>query len=398
MRLLYTVLIHISGWFIRAAALFDTKLSRWVAGRRHFPVFPEHDQAAPVCWIHCASAGEFEQAIPIIDTLRQREPKWRFYVSFFSPSGMEQYEKSGLADFFFLLPLDTPKKMNRLIQSIQPAAAIFIRREIWYNLLLTLRNKHIPAFLVNAPSSENDGLIYRIYLQKTMPLFTRIFDTATYGNTKTDRVLSLPKTPFHDEILSDFCRDSNVLILGSSWETEEAHTAAFFRQYTAQFPHLKIIIAPHEYDDTKAVQLEKMFSEKDGITSSVTTYTSYRKSSNKRVLMLDKKGLLKYAYRYGQLAIIGGGFGKGVHNIAEASVYGLPCWFGPHHAKFEECGSLIAEGLAFSYDDYTQLESQLKNMLSDSNRLHKIREKLQQHYAEQSRCADKISDEIRKAL
>ncbi|HQD12415.1 MAG TPA: glycosyltransferase N-terminal domain-containing protein, partial [Chitinophagales bacterium] len=84
MRLLYTVLIHISGWFIRAAALFDTKLSRWVAGRRHFPVFPEHDQAAPVCWIHCASAGEFEQAIPIIDTLRQRKPKWRFYVSFFS--------------------------------------------------------------------------------------------------------------------------------------------------------------------------------------------------------------------------------------------------------------------------------------------------------------------------
>jgi 3-deoxy-D-manno-octulosonic-acid transferase len=58
-------------------------------------------------------------------------------------------------------------------------------------------------------------------------------------------------------------------------------------------------------------------------------------------LVLDSFGILKYAYRYSRIAYVGGGFGKGIHNILEPVVYQIPVIFGPKHQAFPEAGSLI---------------------------------------------------------
>ena len=36
------------------------------------------------------------------------------------------------------------------------------------------------------------------------------------------------------------------------------------------------------------------------------------------------------------IAAVGGGFGKGIHNILEPACWGLPVLFGPNHLKFRE--------------------------------------------------------------
>jgi 3-deoxy-D-manno-octulosonic-acid transferase len=41
---------------------------------------------------------------------------------------------------------------------------------------------------------------------------------------------------------------------------------------------------------------------------------------------------------------VGGGFGAGIHNVLEAAVYGVPVFFGPNNAKFQEAQSLKACG------------------------------------------------------
>jgi len=66
--------------------------------------------------------------------------------------------------------------------------------------------------------------------------------------------------------------------------------------------------------------------------------------TNYKVLIVNTMGMLSSLYRYSHIAYIGGGFGKGIHNILEAVVYGTPVCFGPNHQKFQEAKDIIALG------------------------------------------------------
>ena len=59
---------------------------------------------------------------------------------------------------------------------------------------------------------------------------------------------------------------------------------------------------------------------------------------------MDCMGLLSSAYRYCDIAYVGGGFGAGIHNLNEAAVYGVPVIFGPNHTRFVEALDLAALG------------------------------------------------------
>lgn len=55
------------------------------------------------------------------------------------------------------------------------------------------------------------------------------------------------------------------------------------------------------------------------------------------------------------MAYIGGGFGKGIHNILEAAVFGIPVLFGPNYHKFNEAKDLLTLGAAASVYNGTTL-------------------------------------------
>ena len=78
------------------------------------------------------------------------------------------------------------------------------------------------------------------------------------------------------------------------------------------------------------------------------------------VLIIDAIGLLSSLYRYGQIAYIGGGFGKGIHNTLEAATFGLPVVFGPRFDRFREAKELIQSGAGHPVHDLASLRSTLK--------------------------------------
>jgi len=41
----------------------------------------------PLIWVHCASYGEYEQGLPIIDSIKLKYPSHQIWLTFFSPSG-----------------------------------------------------------------------------------------------------------------------------------------------------------------------------------------------------------------------------------------------------------------------------------------------------------------------
>ena len=71
-----------------------------------------------------------------------------------------------------------------------------------------------------------------------------------------------------------------------------------------------------------------------------------------RVLIIDNIGMLSSAYKYAHIAAIGGGFGKGIHNILEPACWKIPVIFGPNYKKFREAVELINENGAISFNSF----------------------------------------------
>ena len=82
------------------------------------------------------------------------------------------------------------------------------------------------------------------------------------------------------------------------------------------------------------------------------------------VLIVDCFGKLSSIYRYGNLALIGGGFGVGIHNVPEAAVYGIPTLFGPNNRKFQEAQALLECGGSFEFTDADTFKSLVDGFIS----------------------------------
>ena len=99
MKILYNFLVFITGFVLQFLAFFNKKLSLFVDGRKQtfkkLSVFNKGDQ---IIWLHTASLGEFEQARPIIEQLKNKYPNYKILVTFFSPSGYEIRKNYNLAD------------------------------------------------------------------------------------------------------------------------------------------------------------------------------------------------------------------------------------------------------------------------------------------------------------
>jgi 3-deoxy-D-manno-octulosonic-acid transferase len=59
---------------------------------------------------------------------------------------------------------------------------------------------------------------------------------------------------------------------------------------------------------------------------------------------------------------VGGGFGRGIHNILEPATWGVPVLFGPNHEKFREALNLIYLGGAKSFSNYDEFRSVLEDL------------------------------------
>lgn len=373
------------------ASIFSQKAKNWCLVRRNWEVDLSQKIKPTVnyCWIHCASAGEFEQAIPLINRIKNQESrvKTKIAVSFFSSSGFELYKDSNLADLFFYFPLDTKNNAKKLIEILQPTFVIFIRNEIWFNILSALKNKQIPTFLVNANLQQKRNFFYTLFLKKAYSLFSTIFDTKTCGNTKLVRVIENKNVIFNNEVLKDFCKDSFVIILGSSWLKEEEFIIEFYKKNKSKISNLKIIIAPHENLSINIFKLKQCVGD---------VLSFYSKYKSGKILILDKKGILKYAYRYADIAFIGGGFGNGVHNVTEAAVYGIPTVFGTNYAKFEEVNELVNLQLAFPVNNYTEFEVKLIEFINNSGKRNDIKNKLTAYFSSHATISENIVEEMLK--
>ena len=108
---LYKIFLWLYPWIARCISPFNVKAKQWVKGQNE--VWDEVNRLAPtiqkpILWMHCASYGEFEQALPIIENLKSTYPQYQIWLTFFSPSGYEHRKKDAAVDFITCLLYTSP--------------------------------------------------------------------------------------------------------------------------------------------------------------------------------------------------------------------------------------------------------------------------------------------------
>ena len=383
MRLLYSIGIGIYASGVRCAALFNSQAAKLRDGWRQWQGQLDNNRldGARVAWFHAPSLGEFEQARPVMELFKQQHPDYKICLSFFSPSGYEVRKDYPLADVVIYLPPDTRHNARRLVNAIHPDVACFVKYDIWYNILQMLQRRGTPTYLFSAIFRPKQYLFkpYGRWFARRLQAFSHIFvqntlsaellgsigfDRCTVtGDTRFDRVVAISKQAVHYPAVEQFIGTENVpiIVAGSTWEPDETNLKQFLDHYDRP---VKIVLAPHVVEEQRLASIEQLFGKEHCIRlSAINEHSAIEKQC---VLIIDNIGMLSSLYRYATIAYVGGGFGKGIHNILEAAVYDIPVCFGPNHQKFQEAVDLLQNGGAATYSHHGVLETLMKKWLEDN--------------------------------
>ena len=95
MHFIYNCSIRLLGFVYRIASLFNTKAKLWIKGRENTFSYLEKNisKSEKLVWIHTPSLGEFEQARPLIEAIKNQHSTYKILLTFYSPSGYEVRKK-----------------------------------------------------------------------------------------------------------------------------------------------------------------------------------------------------------------------------------------------------------------------------------------------------------------
>lgn len=377
--IVYGIILRVYRLGIYVASLFNKKARLWIQGRKNLikQIKEEIGTDEKIIWVHCASLGEFEQGRPVIEAIKKNRPSWKILLTFFSPSGYEIRKNYSGADYIFYLPLDTGKNAREFLQAVKPTTAIFVKYEFWYHYLKELKKNNIPAYLVSGIFRKKQwffrwyGAFFRRILRSFNFLFVQnqesarllksigILQCSVAGDTRFDRVYDIAMNAKPNVVIEKFTGRIKVIVAGSTWKQDEELLIKYINDSEKK---VRWIIAPHEIHKENILRIRKE------IEKSSVTYSTLIKNPDIRaeVLIIDNIGILSSIYRHGNIAYVGGGFGKGIHNILEPATFGMPVVFGPNYKKFREACELVEKGGAIPVTNYSDLKRILDKLILET--------------------------------
>ena len=379
------------GFYI--ASRFSLKIREGLAGRRSvFDSIKEQLGSArelnQTAWFHFTSVGEFEQAKPLIEALKDEVC---IVLTYFSPSVHPNVARYLHHDAAIYLPLDTSRNAERLFQIIKPSLLVFSRFDIWPNLVWGAAKRKVPIALiagtlhpkskrlasfarpffrhvhqhisVHCVISEDDAQRFRLICPPSAQI-------EVTGDTRFDSVYQ--RAAHIDGAVELFPGQSTlqrpILIAGSTYSEEERivfETYHRLRERAANnLPHL--ILVPHE---PTTERIDEIQTQLDRVPLSWICLSELRDEADLSeidVIVIDTIGLLAQLYQLGDVAFVGGSFHGSVHNVMEPAAMAKPILFGPTIHNAYEAGILKARGAAQLINNAQEMADVLTSLLSDA--------------------------------
>lgn len=318
-------------------------------------------------WIHCASVGEYEQAIPVIEAIKAQDPTAPILLTVFSPSVWGPLQKRRPSwmtegDAIFALPADLPELVTRWIQALsiesnRPRVKWLglVKYEIWPEWIAQLTLAQVPVHVFGAhvvagalPFRWWAGTHRRAWQSLTsvwvqdeasVQRLAQIQVAAqTLGDPRFDRVLAIAegarRAPELAELRS-WIAGRPCLVAGSTWPAEESALAEWWPG-----PTVALVVAPHEVDRAHIESVASRFEARGAIVQRYSQGAPVAAD----VLLVDSIGWLSRLYAVADVALVGGGFQKGIHNVLEPAAHGVPTVVGPATHRFREAQEMETRG------------------------------------------------------
>jgi 3-deoxy-D-manno-octulosonic-acid transferase len=300
-------------------------------------------------WVQGVSVGEVELAHTFALALRSARPELSLLVTSSTPAGVGLLERrfrdlvppARLQPF----PLDLPVSVRRLLDSAAPRLLVLMETELWPVLLRAARRRSLPVLVASGRLSERSVRrlraarpIFRGSLGALSAVAARSEEDAARfaavgvpgervhvaGDMKFDR--PLPPEPAFAATFRGLAAGRPVLVAGSIAE-EELDLALSLPRALSRGPSGApfLLLAPRRaesWDD----------AERRAAAAGLRVARRSRPApaGPADVFLLDTLGELASAYRLGDVALLGGTFGRrGGHNVLEPLQAGLPVVLGP---------------------------------------------------------------------
>ena len=318
-------------------------------------------------WFHCASVGEYEQARPVMKAWRSSHPEDALLLSFYSASGWDAFTRRKpewwtADDHVTAMPLDVRASMRSFVQAAGGAerlrGLLFAKYDVWPMLVAFLTQARVPVGLFAGhvlpgrwPFRWGGGyqrqawkVMRRVWVQTEASLSTLSaygVNVEVAGDPRFDRVLNAVGQHQPDQALQTWVNDRPCLVVGSAWQPEwDAACEAWQEGQCA-------IIVPHEWT---AESIAAEASRWEAMGARPVVWSAHRSEDARAelpegdVLIVDTMGELLDAYALADVVVVGGGFGKGVHNTLEPAAHGKRILVGLNVERYAEVAALRATG------------------------------------------------------
>ncbi len=348
----------------------------------------------PLVWVHAVSLGEAVAAVPLVKALHERHPDYRYIVTTVTDTGREAVEQrlAGVAEHRYA-PMDFSWAVTGTVDRLRPVVYLFVETELWPNLLWTMRDRGIPAILVNGRLSSRSfrrqdivGIrtLYRSVLRSiTLCLMQSDRDRErivalgadpeavhTTGNIKFDQPLPVMEGEVSLRRSFGLDEEEQLILAGSTHSGEEELLVSAYGRIVHEHPSAVLMLAPRHIE--RVDQVDAMIRN--------AGFAVQRKSrigeriAGPRVIILDTRGELARAYRESVVAFVGGTLVPvGGHNLLEPAVWGRPVLFGPYTDHCAEMAALLDEaGGGRRVMGIEDLVRSCTEWLSDQNACHTV--------------------------
>lgn len=416
---IYNVLgVPVMWMAFRILALFNSKIREGLGGRRD--LFSELSKSLSLSGggktvvIHSSSLGEYQQSLPLADELLKKG--YLVVHSFFSPSGYRNCKISGARQIKTYLPFDSYSGASGFLDILKPEMMIFMRYDLWYNIVYISRKRNVRLVVANARFDEKDRtwtLPVVSSFKKTMyrmlddvfvidefdeKCYKKILDgygprVVKAGDSKFERVLNSAKTAGVEGIFEGVgLEDKKVFVMGSSWKDDEEVILPAVNKALEFDKDILVMLVPHEPKETKIQAIEKSLARFENISH--LRLSAINEYAGENLIIIDRVGILSRLYSVAYASYVGGGFRTGLHNILEPAIFNMPIFFANKVKNSDEDEILIAEGCAIVVTDTRQFYRRFREILTN----RKLRDEMGSRCKEVFRNSSGIAESIVKHI
>jgi 3-deoxy-D-manno-octulosonic-acid transferase len=333
----------------------------------------------PAVWVHAASVGEVEAAVPLLEALLEREIP--VLATTLTTSGRDRLRTRLPALRVRLAPLDLPGLAHASIRRARVRVLALIETEIWPNAIAACSRAGGRVVILGGRLSDRSFPRYRRVRPLLRALLRRVSRVGARSGEDRDRFLALGLPPDRASLLGDLKLDrapapppgaelraavgpGPLLLAASTHPGEEEALLAAWRELRAGAAlGLRLLLAPRHPERAEEVAAAV---RRDGARVGLRS----QGASDCEVVVLDSLGELASLYGLAELVFSGGTLAPvGGHNLIEPVQAGRVVVHGPHTENQRAQVSLLEPlGVLHSVDDVKGLAAKLGALWRDPQR------------------------------